>query len=157
VVVAGIASSGGARVDGDDIEDRTGGEEGALEGLRLGRGGGELDAGEGFVLVSCHVLNVSNYSQDKQTWLANCRGWNRTYRAPIALPRASTVSTGAGVFAFGVATLAGLVVLAMAGGDRTRVRIKSRGIRPSQKVSLIFLYRSMRSVCLAESRRMHWD
>jgi hypothetical protein len=55
VVVARVTSSGGARVDGNDIEDRAGGEEGALEGLRLGRGGGELDAGEVFGLVQCHV------------------------------------------------------------------------------------------------------
>lgn len=46
VVVAGVTSSGRARVDGNDIEDRAGGEEGTLEGLRLRRGGDELDAGD---------------------------------------------------------------------------------------------------------------
>ena len=47
--------------------------------------------------------------------LINCRknGLQPTYRAPMALPSASTVSTGAGVFAFGVATFVVLVVLAM--------------------------------------------
>ena len=48
MVVARVAGSSRTRVDGNDIEDRTGGEEGALEGLRLGRGGRELDAGEVF-------------------------------------------------------------------------------------------------------------
>jgi hypothetical protein len=67
VVVAGVAGSGGACVDGHDIEDRAGGEEGALEGLRLGRGGGgELDAGEVFGLVSCHVLYVRTSLQQRQ-------------------------------------------------------------------------------------------
>lgn len=41
----------------------------------------------------------------------------RTYRAPMALPSASTVSTGAGVLALGVATLVGFVVLAMSASD----------------------------------------
>ena len=120
VVVAGVAGSGGACVDGHDIEDRAGGEEGALEGLRLGRGGGELDAGEVFELVPCHVLDVPDYSKDKQNKLAKCLGQGETYRAPIALPRDSALSTGAGVFAFGVATLAGFVVLAMAAAVRRR-------------------------------------
>ena len=52
MVVARVAGSSRTRVDGNDIEDRTGGEEGALEGLRLGRGGRELDAGEVFGSVS---------------------------------------------------------------------------------------------------------
>jgi hypothetical protein len=128
VVVAGVTSSGGARVDGNDVEDRAGGEEGALERLRLGRGGGELDAGEVFGSVSCHVSYVPDDSKARQGKLVKCIRQDETYRAPIALPRASTVSTGAGVFAFGVATLAGLVVLAMAGGDKTRVSGSNHGI-----------------------------
>lgn len=35
-----------------------------------------------------------------------------TYRAPMAFPSASTVSTGAGVLAFGVATFVVLVAMA---------------------------------------------
>lgn len=41
------------------------------------------------------------------------------YRAPMALLRASTVSTGAGVLAFGVTTLEVLVVLAMLANGRS--------------------------------------
>jgi len=123
VVVAGVASSSWARVDGNDIKDRTGGEEGTLEGLRLRRGGGELDAGRVVGSVPCHVSNVAAYSKDELNQLARWLNWDRTYRAPIALPRASTVSTGAGVFDFGVATLAGLVVLAMSGFDEPRLSV----------------------------------
>jgi len=72
VVVAGVTSSGGARVDGNDVEDRAGGEEGALERLRLGRGGGELDAGEVFGSVSCHVSYVPDDSKARQCKLAKC-------------------------------------------------------------------------------------
>jgi hypothetical protein len=46
VIVAGVASWRGPGVDCDEVENRAGGEEGAFEGLRLGSGGGELDAGE---------------------------------------------------------------------------------------------------------------
>lgn len=45
VIVAVVAGSGRASVDGDEIEDWAGGEEGAFEGLRLGSGSGEFDAG----------------------------------------------------------------------------------------------------------------
>ena len=45
VVVAGVAGSGGAGVDRYEVEDGTGGEEGAFVGLGVGSGGGELDAG----------------------------------------------------------------------------------------------------------------
>lgn len=47
VVVAGVAGRGRTRVDCHEVEDWAGGEEGAFEGLRLGRGGGEFDAEEG--------------------------------------------------------------------------------------------------------------
>jgi len=122
MVVARVTRSSGARVDGNDVENRTGGEEGALEGLRLRRGGGELDTGEVFRSVSRHVSYVQDYSKAEQDKLVNPIGHNKTYRAPIALPRASTVSTGAGVLTFGVATLAGFVVLDMVGGDRRELK-----------------------------------
>ena len=44
VVVAGVAGSGGTGVDCHEVEDRACGEEGAFVGLRMGSGGGELDA-----------------------------------------------------------------------------------------------------------------
>ena len=46
----------------------------------------------------------------------------------MALPSASTVSTGAGVLAFGVATFVVLVVLAMLAEDKT--------VKPSEQQSL---------------------
>ena len=55
MVVARVTRSGRARVDGNNVEDWTGGEEGALEGLRLRRGGSELDAAEVIRSVSCYV------------------------------------------------------------------------------------------------------
>ena len=72
---------------------------------------------EMFRSVSCHVSYVPDYSKGGRNKLARCLRQDRTYRAPIALLRASKWSTGAGVFAFGVATLAGFVVLAMIRGD----------------------------------------
>ena len=44
VVVAGVAGGGGAGVDCYEVEDGACGEEGAFVGLRVGSGGGELDA-----------------------------------------------------------------------------------------------------------------
>lgn len=46
VVVAGVAGGGRAGVDCYKVEDGTCGEEGAFVGLRVGSGGGKLDAGE---------------------------------------------------------------------------------------------------------------
>lgn len=74
---------------------------------------------EMFRSVSCHVSYVPDYSKGGRNKLARCLRQDRTYRAPMALP-SSTLSTGAGVFAFGVATLAGFVVLAMIRGDSRR-------------------------------------
>jgi hypothetical protein len=72
VVVARVTSSGGARVDGNDIEDRAGGEEGALESLRLRRGGGELDAGEVFGSAQCHVSYAPGCSEARHSKPAKC-------------------------------------------------------------------------------------
>lgn len=44
MVIAGVAGRGGAGVDCYEIEDGARGEEGAFVGLRVGSGGGELDA-----------------------------------------------------------------------------------------------------------------
>ena len=44
VVVAGVAGGGGPGVDCYEVENRACGEEGAFVGLRVGSGGGELDA-----------------------------------------------------------------------------------------------------------------
>jgi hypothetical protein len=83
VVVAGVTSSSGARVYGNDIEDRAGGEEGAFEGLRLRRGGGELDAREAFRSVLCHVSYVPDYSKSK--WDQACE----VYRIGQNIPRSN--------------------------------------------------------------------
>lgn len=45
MVVAGVAGGSGAGVDRYEVEDGACGEEGAFVGLRVGSGGGELDAG----------------------------------------------------------------------------------------------------------------
>lgn len=58
VVVAGVAGSCGAGVDCHEVEDRACGEQGAFEGLRLGSGGGELDAG-GTRVSSCIALRLA--------------------------------------------------------------------------------------------------
>jgi hypothetical protein len=52
------------------------------------------------------------------TWLILMRAVEKSYRAPMALPSASTVSKGAGVLALGVATLVVFVVLAMLADER---------------------------------------
>jgi hypothetical protein len=122
VIVAGVAGSGGAGVDCYEVEDGACGEEGAFVGLRVGSGGGELDAER--VRVSwcfallCLLAPLSARGRTSQP----------TYRAPMALPSASTVSTGAGVLAFGVATFVVLVVLAMLAEDKT--------VKPSEQQSL---------------------
>lgn len=46
VVVARVAAGGRAGVDGDEVESRTGAEEGTFQSLRVGSGCGELDAVE---------------------------------------------------------------------------------------------------------------
>jgi hypothetical protein len=119
MVVAGVAGSRRAGVDRHEVEDGACGEQGALVGLRLGSSGGELDAG-GYWVSLC-VVSWPLQAQEKSVL------W-RTYRAPMALPSASTVSTGAGVLALGVATFVGFVVLAMFAEEDTA--------RPSDKAIL---------------------
>lgn len=74
----------------------------------MGSGSGELDAGGNRVSL-CYVCRTLQAQEE--------RAWWKTYRAPMALPSASTVSTGAGVLALGVATLVVFVVLAMLVGE----------------------------------------
>lgn len=108
VVVAGVAGSSRTCVDRHEVKDRACGEQGAFVRLRMGSGGGELDA-EGNRVSLCYVCWTLQAQEE--------RAWWKTYRAPMALPSASTVSTGAGVLALGVATLVVFVVLAMLVGE----------------------------------------
>lgn len=98
-----------ASVDGDDVQDGTGGEKRAFIGLRMRCRGGKLD--------SCEIfLSAKRMTSDRIRPL-EVRYLLRTHLAPMLLPSASSVSTigGAdgvvGVTVFGVAIFALLRLL----------------------------------------------
>jgi hypothetical protein len=61
------------------------------------------------------------------------RAVEKAYRAPMALPSASTVSKGAGVLALGVATLVVFVVLAMLADERSEYTQQVNQVQPCSK------------------------